>query len=78
MERERVVFTAKDILCESGLYLLHTKDLAGFWEIIVSGIRYNRAKETGDPGQIALAYWKLHYELKLFKRNFLNRDKEHW
>lgn len=78
MEREKVVFTTKDILCESGLFLLHTKDVNGLWEIIVSGIRYNRARQTGDPGQIAAAYRKLHYELKLFKKNFLNRDKGHW
>lgn len=78
MERKNIVFTAKDILCESGLYLFHTKDLTGFWQIIASGYEYNMAKHSGDPEQIATAYRKLHYELKLFKKNFLNRNKDHW
>lgn len=78
MEREKVIFSTKDLACESGLYLLSTRDVVGFWQIVASGRRYNLAKQSGDADRIAAAYWELHFELKLFKKNYLNRGKSHW
>lgn len=78
MERKQVFFTSKDILCESGLFLIHTSDLVGSVQIVASAIRYNQAKQSGDPETIARAFRELHFEMKLFKRNFLNRGKGHW
>lgn len=77
-EREKVGFTARDILAESVLFLLHQGDLAGAVEIVAGGVAYNRAKASGDPEAIAAAYRGLHGELRLFKKNFLNRGKGHW
>lgn len=78
MEREKITFTPKDLFCESGLYLLTTRDTIGFWQIIASGHRYNQAKLSGNADKIAAAYGQLHFELKLFKKNYLNRGKSHW
>ncbi len=76
--KEQIFFTTKDLVCESSLYLLSTADWRGFWKIIESGRQYNLAKESGDADRIAEAYEQLHFELKLFKKNYLNRGKGHW
>lgn len=78
MEKEKIVFTTKDILCESGLYLLSTHDFVDSWRIAASAVRYNQAKQSGDPETVARAFRELHFEMKLFKKNFLNRGKGHW
>jgi len=77
-EREKIYFTPKDICCESVLFLLRRGDLLGAVEIVTSGMAYNRAKDGGDPEEIYQAYQRLHFELKLFKKNFLRRGKGHW
>ena len=78
LERKGNFFTGKDLFCEAGLLLVDKYDPAGSLEILLSGIRYNQAWRTGDADAICHAYDELHYELKLFKKNFLNRGKEHW
>lgn len=77
-ERKGNFFTSKDLICEAGLFLIDKYDPVGSLEILLSGVRYNQAWRTGDADAIYHAYYELHYELKLFKKNFLNRDKGHW
>ena len=78
MSNEIIYFTAKDLLCESILYLVNTGRLFGSIHIISSGILYNIAKRTKNPNKISNAYHSLHPELQLFKHNFLGRGKGHW
>lgn len=77
-ERKGNFFTSKDLICEAGLFFADRRDLVGSAQILLSGIRYNQAWKTGEPEAIYEAYNQLHYELKLFKKNFLNRGKGHW
>ncbi len=78
IEKEKIYFSAKDIWCESILFLLWRHDLPGALEIITSALAYNQARKGGGPDEIYQAWLGLHQELKLFKKNFLNRGKGHW
>jgi hypothetical protein len=71
-------FTAKDLIAEAGLQAIRSRDLLGAVEIIRTGLQYNEAKKSGDSERIVDAFRALHPELKLFKKNFLNRGKDHW
>lgn len=66
-DKERTLFTPKDIACEAGLFLLRRGDFAGAVAIVATGMAYNWARETGDPEKIYQAYRRLH-----------NRGKGHW
>ena len=77
-EKEVIKFTTKDIACEALGQLIVDWDLLGAIEIIKTGRAYNKAKDGGDPEEIAQACMNLHHELFLFKKNFLNRGKPHW
>ena len=78
MEREIIKFTAKDLACEAFFTLLSTLNPIRALIIIHTGIQYNNAKKSGDRKRIRDAFHKLDPELKLFKKNFLNRGKGHW
>lgn len=78
MEKNVIKFTYKDIACEAAGQLCQSFDPIGAAQIVLSGLRYNNARESGDEQRVLEAYKQLHPELRLFKHNFLSRGKKHW
>ena len=75
-ENLNIRFSLKDIVREA-LHPFLKGDSASAIEIVAGAMNYNSAKMSGDRQQIREAYESLPPELKLLKKNFLNRGKKH-
>lgn len=79
VEQERPVkFTAKDIWCEFYHTIISSGNPIDSFYLVVSGIRYNQAKDSRDSEKIARVYDELHESLREFKHNVIGRGLKHW